>query len=435
MSYYLVLVGTLDNPLYEATLASSKATSSTPAASASTASPNLGVHSPAVPTSFSIFGAPQSGSTPNAAAVARGGAGGSGATIGYGQKTGPDGRHVMQLVAHASLDVVEDVQYLKSIDKFHEWTVSVWLTPGGALSLFAPELGFSPPDKVVDTGVKLILLHELKNDEGIRLFLQETWENYVKASPSLSGPAGRARTSADGQSAGTQTLLNPFHELNAPIRIRILEENLAGSSPTSRPRDRLSPPQPRRSLNMAGASTKRIAAANAQTLKQLRLGMAVSGGVYLLHLLIFSSGRSYRRLFLFAVTEAIAVGLWNQLQAMAQRGEELNGSKGLVSYMFDVLYVTWFVHVATALVSAKFWYLYWIIPLYALYRLASFALPYISPSLAAALRGSNGADAAGGGFAGQDGSNQPTSKRQEKLRKRMERGDPRVQQKEMRGTR
>lgn len=53
-------------------------------------------------------------------------------------------------------------------------------------------------------------------------------------------------------------------------------------------------------------------------------------GVYLLHLLIFSSGRSYRRLFLFAVTEAIAAGLWNQLQAMAQRGEELNGSKGLV---------------------------------------------------------------------------------------------------------
>ncbi|GAA5962599.1 hypothetical protein JCM8115_002136 [Rhodotorula mucilaginosa] len=191
MSYYLVLVGTLDNPLYEATLASSKATSSTPAASASTASPNLGVHSPAVPTSFSIFGAPQSGSTPNAAAVARGGAGGSGATIGYGQKTGPDGRHVMQLVAHASLDVVEDVQwtngamYLKSIDKFHEWTVSVWLTPGG---------------------VKLILLHELKNDEGIRLFLQETWENYVK------------------------TLLNPFHELNAPIRSPVFDARVRASA-------------------------------------------------------------------------------------------------------------------------------------------------------------------------------------------------------------
>lgn len=40
----------------------------------------------------------------------------------------------------------------------------------------------------------MILLHELKNDEGIRLFLQETWENYVKASssrPFLPGPAAR----------------------------------------------------------------------------------------------------------------------------------------------------------------------------------------------------------------------------------------------------
>lgn len=35
--------------------------------------------------------------------------------------------------------------------------------------------------------------------------------------------------------------------------------------------------------------------------------------------------------------------------------------------MFDVLYVTWFVHVATALVSAKFWYLYWIVSTVLLY--------------------------------------------------------------------
>ncbi|GAA6020972.1 hypothetical protein JCM8202_003795 [Rhodotorula sphaerocarpa] len=185
----------------------------------------------------------------------------------------------------------------------------------------------------------------------------------------------------------------------------------------------------------AGASNKRIAAANAATLKQLRLGMAVSGGVYLLHLFIFSSGRSYRRLFLFAVTEAIAIGLWNQLQAMAKGGQELNGSKGLVSYMFDVLYVTWFIHITTALISAKFWYLYWVIPIYALYRLVTFALPYISPSLAAALQGGGNAAPAGpAGAAGANGAGaqQPSSKRQEKLRKRMERGDPRVQQREMR---
>ncbi|POY70432.1 hypothetical protein BMF94_6500 [Rhodotorula taiwanensis] len=164
--------------------------------------------------------------------------------------------------------------------------------------------------------------------------------------------------------------------------------------------------------------------------------MAVSGGVYLLHLILFSSGRSKRRLFLFAVTEAIAVGLWNQLKAMAERGEELNGSKGLVSYVFDILYVTWFIHLTTALISAKFWYLYWVIPLYALYRLATFALPYISPSLAAALNGGNAASAGGApGAPGQDAAAAPSSKRQEKLRKRMERGDPRIQQREMRPTR
>lgn len=112
MSPDLVLVGTVDNPLYEANLTSGKAAAAPPAGSAALASPGLASGSPSVPTSFSIFGAPHSGSTPSAAAMARGAAGpGSGGPIGYGQKAGPDGRHVMQLVAHASLDVVEDIQW------------------------------------------------------------------------------------------------------------------------------------------------------------------------------------------------------------------------------------------------------------------------------------------------------------------------------------
>ncbi|BGP16496.1 hypothetical protein JCM10213_001167 [Rhodosporidiobolus nylandii] len=178
MSYYCVLVGTLDNPLYEAFLTSSKTST---AASA----PPPGA-SPAAPSSFSIFGALPATGTPQP-----GGTPGSLAGVGYGAKGGPNGRHVMQLVAHASLDVIEDVQwtnggmYLKSIDKFHEWTVSAWLTPGG---------------------VKIILLHELKNDEGIRLFFQEVWETYVK------------------------TLLNPFHELNAPIRNQTFDTRVKASA-------------------------------------------------------------------------------------------------------------------------------------------------------------------------------------------------------------
>lgn len=45
-------------------------------------------------------------------------------------------------------------------------------------------------NQVALLGVKIILLHELKNDEGIRLFLQDTWETYVKVclSPSRFPP-------------------------------------------------------------------------------------------------------------------------------------------------------------------------------------------------------------------------------------------------------
>jgi len=68
---------------------------------------------------------------------------------------------------------VNGYMYLKSIDKFHEWTVSAWVTPGG---------------------LRIILLHDLKQDDSIRLFLHLVWEAYTKH------------------------LLNPFHELNAPIR-------------------------------------------------------------------------------------------------------------------------------------------------------------------------------------------------------------------------
>ena len=43
-------------------------------------------------------------------------------------------------------------------------------------------------------GLRIILLHDLKQDDSIRLFLHAIWEAYTKH------------------------LLNPFHELNAPIR-------------------------------------------------------------------------------------------------------------------------------------------------------------------------------------------------------------------------
>jgi hypothetical protein len=85
-----VLVGTLDNPLYEAFVTSTKASSST----------IMSVPLPATSSSFSIFGGLPSTGAAN-----------GGSSVGYGHKNGTGGRHVMQLVAHASLDVLEDVQW------------------------------------------------------------------------------------------------------------------------------------------------------------------------------------------------------------------------------------------------------------------------------------------------------------------------------------
>lgn len=55
-------------------------------------------------------------------------------------------------------------------------------------------------------GVKFILLHDLKQDDGIRVFLHECWEAYTKH------------------------LLNPFHEINAPIRSHSFDAKVKASA-------------------------------------------------------------------------------------------------------------------------------------------------------------------------------------------------------------
>lgn len=113
-------------------------------------------------------------------------------------------------------------RYLKTIDKFHEWTVSAWLTPGG--QSLAHRTVLHSRSYAYDQGVKIILLHELKNDDGIRLFLQETWESYLKVRPSYS-----ARILTNDHTT-RQTLMNPFHELNAPIRSQTFDARIRASA-------------------------------------------------------------------------------------------------------------------------------------------------------------------------------------------------------------
>lgn len=95
------------------------------------------------------------------------------------------------MIANASLDVIEEVvrkesiMYLKSVDKFNEWTVSAFVTPGN---------------------MKFVLLHEARNDDGIKTFFNEVWELYVK------------------------TMLNPFHTAHTPIRSPVFDARVRASA-------------------------------------------------------------------------------------------------------------------------------------------------------------------------------------------------------------
>ncbi|KAI0786345.1 Sedlin [Abortiporus biennis] len=175
MSHHLFLLSPSDTPLYELTHYSSK---------------------PAQMTTSPLASNLPSWSTSAFAGTLSALSGAQGATQTHTQGGpvrigGGKDRHVIQMIANASLDVIEEVMrkentmYLKSVDKFNEWTISAFITPGN---------------------MKFVLLHETRNDEGIKSFFNDIWELYVK------------------------TMMNPFHTAHTPIRSAVFDTRVRASA-------------------------------------------------------------------------------------------------------------------------------------------------------------------------------------------------------------
>ncbi|XP_020242101.1 trafficking protein particle complex subunit 2-like [Asparagus officinalis] len=73
--------------------------------------------------------------------------------------------HQHQFILHAALDIVQDLawttsaMFLKAIDRFNDLVVSVYVTAGHT---------------------RLMLLHDSRNEDGIKSFFQEVHELYIK---------------------------------------------------------------------------------------------------------------------------------------------------------------------------------------------------------------------------------------------------------------
>ncbi|CAJ0761934.1 3764_t:CDS:2, partial [Entrophospora sp. SA101] len=157
----------------------------------------------------------------------------------------------------------------------------------------------------------------------------------------------------------------------------------------------------------AKQSEKKIAHENLKYLQNLKQGFLIVNLIYFIYRILYHYDTfTIWTATKYSLTLAVSLFLWKQLISYGTpryrydgsidwSGQDLN-SEGLTAYMFDVIYVTWFVHMAR----------------FAFYKIWSvFIQPFVKGYF-------------GGGFGGNnlDESTAKKSKRQQKLEKQQQDG-------------
>ncbi|CCK72649.1 Snd2p KNAG_0L00260 [Huiozyma naganishii CBS 8797] len=165
---------------------------------------------------------------------------------------------------------------------------------------------------------------------------------------------------------------------------------------------------------MAGNATKKQVKANRSVLNQLYYVT-----VPLTTLALYRSWPHYIRFFLYHVPFAVAVFVldkfgrpkYDSAGQLTSEGVDLRQSGGVVEYLFDAVYLTWFGDLGKVLFNTgKFWLLWWGVPIYLGVKLFALKQKFM-PSMPRA-----------GGSQNSTNEQQTKSKRQLKREKRENKG-------------
>lgn len=141
---------------------------------------------------------------------------------------------------------------------------------------------------------------------------------------------------------------------------------------------------------MASQSSKKTAAANSQTLRELHLISLVVNCLVVISLLLLHRPESKWKYFVFSipafgcelVLEKSGRPLYskdsaNGLAKLLKSGDDIKGP-GLFEYMFDCIYITWICDISMILLgSNKVWLLFLVIPGFVAYKIISVAKSFM----------------------------------------------------------